>query len=425
MDGFKKSADGRPNKRRRVDNMTAPEGFQESGNPKPVHKPSVPQFQSAFGNIDTAPQPKSKSKDTTRTKPAAKKPLSHTGLQDTSISRDAMKASTSRRVDTPPLAVQKPLKITSAQDLRKEFVLNIPQKPKPQLRHAPRPPPLMETNVPKPLLHQIVAPSFPAPKPSSKVLQPLHPPTHVISTSRNNLQPSKDLRTISSAEYGAEDLASILLRDQSKGLYAHAGDDITRRGLELSPERKNKDGTGKFIRGGLAARAATHFDRTRTSFVLWRRQKELERTRTNAIPSGVEFCASVLKILHRSPPPPARPTASTPPTTVIALCRIYQPNGDAHASFKADHLYKVVFSCPDLRASETGLEALGEGQSVRVYQPWHSMGASQDKAEGAGAKIPRLPASLPLPCSEPFSTPNPLNAPTSDTTLFCSRYFIS
>lgn len=111
--------------------------------------------------------------------------------------------------------------------------------------------------------------------------------------------------------------------------------------------------------------------------------------------------------------------------TVIALCRIYQPNGHPHALFKADQLYKIVLSCSTLQAKELGLEALTEGQTVRVYKPWHEMHASQGKAEGTGANGPRLPASLPLPRSQPLATPDPLDAPLSDTTLFCSRYFIS
>jgi hypothetical protein len=111
--------------------------------------------------------------------------------------------------------------------------------------------------------------------------------------------------------------------------------------------------------------------------------------------------------------------------TVIALCRIYQPNGHPHALFNADQLFKIVLSCPGMQAKELGLEALAEGQTVRVYKPWHEMHASQGKVEGTVTVGPRLPASLPLPPSQPLATPDPLDAPLSDTTLFCSRYFIS
>jgi hypothetical protein len=260
MDGF---TDARPAKRRRVETVI-PEGFLESANapPKPVHKPSVPQFASAFGDVDTTPQSKSKPKEKAPMKSVAKKPLSYRLQDPTSNSRDAVKASSSRRVvEANPPSVLKPPKIVSVQSIHKELTFSTPSKPRPQLRPAPPPPPLAGPSVPKAPLRQIAAPVFPAPKPPSKALQPLQPPANpAVTASRHNnhLHGGKDLRTLSttglgiltdlSSEHGAEDLASILLRDQNKGLYAQAGDDATRRGLELSPDKRGKDGAGKFVR---------------------------------------------------------------------------------------------------------------------------------------------------------------------------------
>lgn len=263
MDGFTRDTDARPAKRRRVETVI-PEGFLESTNapPKPVHKPSVPQFASAFGDVGTAPQSKPKPKETAPMKPMAKKPLSYRPQDATSNSRYAVRGSSSRRgVEANPPSALKPPKIVSVQDLHKELTFNTPSKPKPQLRPAPPPPPLAGPSAPKAPLRQIAAPVFPPAKPPSKALQPLQPPANpVATTSRNNhhLPPGKDLRTLSttglgiltdlSSEHGAEDLASILLRDQNKGLYAQAGDDATRRGLELSPDKRGKDSAGRFVR---------------------------------------------------------------------------------------------------------------------------------------------------------------------------------
>ncbi len=84
-------------------------------------------------------------------------------------------------------------------------------------------------------------------------------------------------------------LRPILLRDQHPELHTDAlgVDSCTQHGLELSPEKKGK---GKRVqirkvrvysslvmrtifdndaRGGLAARASAHFERTRTNFILW------------------------------------------------------------------------------------------------------------------------------------------------------------
>lgn len=256
MDAFTGKVDSRPAKRRRVE-MTGPEGFLESAGapPKPAHKPTVPPFKSAFGDVEIAVKPKYKAKEVAPVKHFMKKPLSRRMPQDASTSRDAIEASTSRRVDAE--TASKPPKIVSVHDIHKEFAIDALSKSKPQLHPAPPPPVLVDTSAPKAPLRQIAAPVFQA-KPPSKALQPIQPPANpILPTSRHHLQAGKDLRTLSTtglgmltdlSENSAEDLASILLRDQNKELYAHTRDDATRRGLELSPEKKGRDGVGKFVR---------------------------------------------------------------------------------------------------------------------------------------------------------------------------------
>ena len=168
-------------------------------------------------------------------------------------------------------------------------------------------------------------------------------------------------------------------------------------------------------RGGLAARASAHFERTRTNFILWRRQMEIELQRTNSLPSGADICAYVLKILHK----PGLCTSDSRPGNhllAIALCRIRHANGGAHALFKTDHLYRVVFSCPDVMTKDSRLKECAAGDLIRVFKPWSEMPLSDSG--------PRLLSSLPLPISLPSSTPDPLDAPIHDTILFCSRFFI-
>lgn len=174
------------------------------------------------------------------------------------------------------------------------------------------------------------------------------------------------------------------------------------------------------VRGGLAARASTHFDRTRTAFILWRRQIEIELQRTKNLPSSADICAHVLKILHK-PPLSVSNSRSRSHLPVIGLCRVRHANGNTHALFKSDHLYRVVFSYPDKMSTDSRLEELSAGHLVRVFKPWSEMSFSQS---GTLSVAPRLPASLPLPTSLPFSTPDPLDAPVHDMILFCSRFIL-
>ncbi|KJA15156.1 hypothetical protein HYPSUDRAFT_208139 [Hypholoma sublateritium FD-334 SS-4] len=432
MDSFQ-NLDLRPVKRRRVE-MATPDGFLETPNlpPKAVHKPVVPKFSSAFGDAAyNVPQ----RKEHYPSNALVKKPLS-SRFQEV-FDPATLKENIGGHANAADSSNRKPRKVVSVKDVRDEFLREASVKPNPlpQLRLplcAPPLPLVTTTSTSKVALKRIIAPELPI-KPPSKVLLPIQPPANIVAhTSRNNAPLGKDLRTISttglgrftdlSSENGADELASILLRDQHPELHTDAkvADTYTQRGLELSPEKKGKGNAPKFVKGGLAARASAHFDQTRTAFILWRRQIEIDLQRMKTLPSGADICADVLKILHKPlSVSNSRPGSHLP---VIALCRVRHANGKIHALFKADHLYRVVFSYPDRMSTDSRLEELSSGHLVRVFKPWSEMSFSRS---GILSVAPRIPANLPLPNSLPFSTPDPLDAPVHDTILFCSRFFIA
>jgi len=131
--------------------------------------------------------------------------------------------------------------------------------------------------------------------------------------------------------------------------------------------------------------------------------------------------ATIAKIIHW--PLPSRPQAKFAPSSPgIVLCRIQQhwtpPN--TTPCYTPDQLFRVVFSLSHLQTAEH----FKEGQTVRIYRPWHEIsppiddGAMEDQAQ------PHLPASLPLPSSEPNNTPDILDARINETVLVCSRFMI-
>ncbi|KDR74105.1 hypothetical protein GALMADRAFT_141840 [Galerina marginata CBS 339.88] len=348
-------------------------------------------------------------------------------------------------------------KVVSALDVAMNISIPDPKKRKagPQLRPAPPPPIITSSSSASSTkstahsnLKQIVPPAFltkPSSKTNPKPFQPLQHPVPICTTSKKrNMQAMSTTSLglglfddLSSTQNGPEELAGILLRDQHPEISISTrepNEDIAQRGLEMSPDKKGK-GKSKFVRGGLAARASAYFDRSLTAFVLWK--KEIER-RPNSFPA--EFCASVIKILHK-PLHPARSSTSVPG---IALCRIRQHNGLAHGVYKADHLYRVVFSFP-MGSNSSSTNASGssngsmslvqfiEGQTILVFRPWQAVSLRpnsdlEEKPDVSDTELPRLPASLPLPSplsAPPHSTPDPLDAPINDTALFCSRFRIS
>jgi hypothetical protein len=163
-----------------------------------------------------------------------------------------------------------------------------------------------------------------------------------------------------------------------------------------------------FVRGGLAARASAFFEQSQTSLVLW--QKETER-RANTLSSS-DLRVNIIKILQKP-----LPSGSKLISPGIALCRIRCETNNAnshHKSYNFDDLYRIAFSFPNCLTKSIFNDPLqfSEGRTVRICCPWQEISFT----EGSN-----LPASLPLPSSEPTLTPD---IPVNNKTLLCSRFFI-
>ena len=167
-----------------------------------------------------------------------------------------------------------------------------------------------------------------------------------------------------------------------------------------------------FLRGGLAARASAVFEQSKTSLVLW--QKETER-RAYTISSS-DLRVNIIKIVQK--PLPSHTASRKPISPVIALCRIRrETNNTHHKSYNFDDLYRIVFSFPSCLTKSIFNDPLqfAEGRTVRICCPWQEISFTEE----SGASI--LPASLPLPSSEPTLTPD---VPVNDKVLLCSRFIL-
>ena len=163
-----------------------------------------------------------------------------------------------------------------------------------------------------------------------------------------------------------------------------------------------------FVRGGLAARASTIFEQSQTSLVLW--QKETER-RANTL-SSLDLRVNIIKILQKP-----LPLGSKLISPGIALCRIRRETNNAilhHKSYNIDDLYRIAFSFPSNLTKSVFNDPLqfSEGRTVRICCPWQEISFTEEST---------LPASLPLPSSEPTLTPD---VTVNNRTLLCSRFFI-
>ncbi|PPQ69353.1 hypothetical protein CVT25_004745 [Psilocybe cyanescens] len=420
-------------KRRRVE-MPVADGFilstpttiaNAKPKSKPVHKPPIPRFFSAFGddsdiNLDDKTKVDAanvQGKAATVSKPLL--PVAGLGIVGSSSRPNIpVNDESISRLEK----VKEKKRISSAPNLALHFTLNSNSTTKPKstsrLRPALAPPPVVSSIPSIPNLKQIIPPAFPAPKPPSRPLQPVQPP--VIPVPRNITSAKKELRALSttglgllndlSSENAAEGLACILLRDQHPEIAAlQSGENsIELRGLQMSPEKKgkmNKSKNTKFVRGGLAARAASFFDRSSTAHILWK--KDIERG-PSALPSS-EFCARVIKILH----PPTHTTKPPSYSPGIALCRIRQQNGMPHSTYKPDRLYRVIFAAPN---DDKFATQFTEGQTISIFKPWQELCTSAD-GPSPSPELPRRPARLPLPLSTPQPSPDPLNAPIHSTVL--------
>ena len=162
-----------------------------------------------------------------------------------------------------------------------------------------------------------------------------------------------------------------------------------------------------FVRGGLAARASAFFEQSQTSLVLWQRETE-RRTKTL---SSSDLRVNIIKILQKP-----FPSGSKLGSPGIALCRIRETN-DAnlhHKLYNFDDLYRIAFSFPSCLTKSIFNDPLqfSEGRTVRICRPWQEISFAEESS---------LPASLPLPSSEPTLTPD---AAVNNNTLLCSRFFI-
>ncbi|PPR00914.1 hypothetical protein CVT26_015524 [Gymnopilus dilepis] len=449
--------DNRPAKRPRR-GMHVADGFQvleTTAKPAPV---AVPKFISAFDR-DAESSKDSSRKVIMRRKQGVSAPRTEAGpsIQDTVSSvivetrevvrelggEGRLKGKEREKEKDQPKAI-------SVFQIADGITLADPKNRKGALKMRPaRPPPVIassssSTSAGRSSVLKQVAP--PVLKPPSKTnTKPLHPVQQPVipanATSRKGKEKEKDLRSLSTTGFAlgllqstqngnAEELAGILLRDQhpeimlsSREGEEETGESAAKRGLEMSPEKKGRGASAKYVRGGLAADASAFFDLSQTAFILWK--KEIER-RPNAFPP--EFGLAIIKILHM--PLPARShfrnssfLNSTSPG--IALCRVQPPSSPSYPSIKPDRLHRTVVLFPNSVDSNDAMSAAQfvEGRVVLVFKPLQEI-HFQSAEETEQDMFDSLPASLPLPLSGPHLTPDPLDAPTSDTGLVITRFYI-
>ncbi|KAJ7761001.1 hypothetical protein B0H16DRAFT_1312438 [Mycena metata] len=270
---------------------------------------------------------------------------------------------------------------------------------KPPTIAKPPPPPPPVPIFPQPVsknaaLRQLAPPAPPAPTASSSKLtaplKPLVPPTLPAPVT-----PSSDrtLRTISTTliaratdlftDNGASELASIFLHDQHSDMQFPSSDDVDeRRGIMMSPEKGGK-GKEKFMRHGLAARAAALYDRSHASLSLW--EAEMAHTLTSSSRRGLnpDMRLRILHILH-IPAPVSHPSSKLS-TPGVALCHLLAaPASESSNSLvfpkPKDSIYAVLLSFSSLSPpprpqAQTQLairnpEDFTEGGEVYVWKPW-------------------------------------------------------
>ena len=445
----------RPLKRRRVE-MAPPDGFTATPTPKPVYKPVVPQFSSAFNedyaSVASTFKPSSSDKESTdnlgRRRPVPSNPFIIQGSDKLKESNQVLHALASSKPGT-RLCTSKERPSTFLPTLHGSLIPSQLKTDAPnlQLRPPPKPPimPSYHTPITTSVLLKPAVPPLPllANKHSSKDLKSLQPPP--VPLPSNPVTEGKNFRTISktrvalatdlSTDTGVAELASIFLHDQHPDITlpnSHP-DKHDGRGLGLSPERKGKGKSSKFvrcvlfsyclgkesfnfIRGGLAARASAFFEQSQTSLVLW--QKETERRAYTF--SSSDLRVSIIKILQK---PLCLDTASQKLVSPgIALCRIQRETNNTdpyHKSYNFDDLYRIVFSFPSCLTKSIFNDPLrfSEGRSIRICSPWQEISFTEESRSSTS----NLPASLPMPSSEPTLTPD---VAVNDKALLCSRFFI-
>ncbi|KAJ7267650.1 hypothetical protein B0H12DRAFT_118899 [Mycena haematopus] len=360
---------------------------------KPAFKSAAPKFDSAF-NIPPAPI----------------KPSKISGRSDRGskfVDSDARTASAGPK---PAFRALKPPVPLFNSESKRSVAIPAPTHPLPIFPHpiakdaalhqlsassAPvAPPPKSHTRL-KPL---VVPPPPPPPAPvasSSKLIpvKPLVPPPAPVSTAP---PPDRTLRTISTTliaratdlftDNGASELASILLHDQHPDIHSPSTDDVDeQRGVTMSPEKGGK-GKEKYVRNGLAARAAALYDRSHASISLWEAEMSHSLTALSAPSSSrrgldPDMRLRILHILH-VPSPVSHPSSKLS-IPGVALCHLLtappEPLDSLHPRSK-DGIYAVLFSFSSLappphpQASAQldirNPEDFAEGREALVWKPW-------------------------------------------------------
>ncbi|KAJ7656670.1 hypothetical protein B0H17DRAFT_1213726 [Mycena rosella] len=352
--------------------MVAPDGFSKATT-KPVTKPSAPKFTSAFDAVSApAPAPG-----------PAPVPARRASIRFVdSDAPNPVKPNRAVRALKPPVPL-----------------FNSGSKPAVDSVPAPRLPPLPVFPPPvsrSAALRQLAPPPAPsAPIASSSKsttsLKPLVPPPYPAPAQA----PSSDrtLRTISTTliaratdlftDNGASELASIFLHDQHPDIqWQSAPDDVDeRRGIMMSPEKAGK-GKEKFLRNGLAARAAVLYDRSHSSLSLW--EAEMAHSLSSSASSfrrglNPDMRLRIVHILHVPSPVPHPSSMLSIPG--VALCHLLAtPIPDPLGlSRSKDAICAVLFSFSSLSPPvQTPLairnpEDFAEGNEVYVWKPWQSI----------------------------------------------------
>ncbi|KAJ7467167.1 hypothetical protein FB451DRAFT_1260307 [Mycena latifolia] len=362
-----------PRKKPRL--MIAPDGFSKAPT-KSTTRASAPKFTSAF---DIAPAP--------------------TPVKRPSRPGEVQRASKFVDSDVPNSATRKPNRAVRA--LKPPVPLfNSGPTPVTHSAPAPRLPPL--PIFPPPVSkHAALRQLAPPPAPSAPVasssklttpLKPLAPPPRPAPATASSSDPT--LRTISTTliaratdlftDNGASELASIFLHDQHPDIqFQSTPDDVDeRRGIMMSPEKGGK-GKEKFIRNGLAARAAALYDRSHSSLSLW--EAEMAHALSLSVSSSrrglnPDMRLRIVHIMH-VPAPIANPSSKLS-IPGVALCHLLaapipDPLGPSRSK---DALCAVLFSFSSLAPpthshAPTPLairnpEDFAEGREVYVWKPW-------------------------------------------------------
>ncbi|KAG2143424.1 uncharacterized protein EDB93DRAFT_1088299, partial [Suillus bovinus] len=207
----------------------------------------------------------------------------------------------------------------------------------------------------------------PRPQPTSKsiILKPLAPPSFspfLRKESSTSLKPISSFAINPTKDGAGVELLSLFLQQHGHNFVTPFEREM-QRGIGLSP-RKNKSAKGKFICGGMAARAQHLMSGTKTDYTLWCLQ--LKQKLSSATPAAPTLsCDLRLHILRVLPLPTKTPT----PTRVhIAACRISSRHRFANITDLRDQCYVVLF--PYVVEPSRNFE---EGRDVLAWMPWYKV----------------------------------------------------